>query len=379
MPKPLYFDYAATTPVDPTVCQKMQECLSREGDFGNAASVHYYGLAANHRIEEARQSIANIVNAEPQQIIFTSGATEANNLAIKGLAHAYQSKGKHIITSQVEHKSVLEPCQYLERQGFSLTYLPVMANGLLDIEQLKAAIRPDTILISIIQVNNELGTIQNLTKITQIAHEHGIFVHSDAAQSIGKIKIDIKSLQVDSMSLSAHKSYGPKGIGALFLRKPLVKLQPITQGGGHEYGLRPGTLATHQIVGMAEAFKIAEQKLADETVRIQRLKQMLWQGLQGLPGVKLNADLEHAVPHILNVCFSQIEGELLYNSLQPALAIAAGAACDSTQSEPSHVLKALGLSRDLAESSIRFSLGRYTTEQDILAAIKAVKSVILPR
>ncbi|MDF2940767.1 MAG: iscS [Gammaproteobacteria bacterium] len=375
MPKPIYLDYAATTPVDPAVIQKMRESL--EQDFANAASQYFYGLAVSEHIETARQQIADCINAEPREIVFTSGATEANNLAIQGIARAYQDKGRHIITCQTEHKSVLGPCRYLEQQGFELSYLPVQKNGLIDMEQLRSSIKKDTILISIMQVNNEIGAVQNLSEIAQIAHQHNIIFHSDAAQSIGKLQVDVKALGIDALSLSSHKSYGPKGAGALYIKRPLIKLKPLMHGGGHEFGLRPGTLPTHQIIGMSEAFRIANTAFSEEHARIGRLKAMLWQGLKDLPGVSLNGDLTHSVPHILNLCFSTMNGEVLFSSLRPHLAVGSGAACDSAQSEPSHVLEALGLSRNLAESSIRFSLGRFTTEQDIYTAVQSIKNILL--
>jgi cysteine desulfurase len=377
MANPAYFDYAATTPVDPLVVQKMLGCLNFAGDFGNATSQHFYGRAASQHIESARQEIARTIHAEPREIIFTSGATEANNLAIKGIAFAYQDQGKHIITCQTEHKSILEPCHFLEQLGFEITYLPVQRNGLIELDRIKAAIRKETILISIMQVNNEIGTIQDLTAIAQLAKQHNIVFHSDAAQSIAKLKVDVKALGLDAMSLSAHKAYGPKGIGALYIKRPLIKLKALLHGGGHEYGLRSGTLATHQIIGMAEAFSLADKNVAQEYAHIAQLKSMLWQGIKHLPGVSLNGDFEHCIAHILNVCFSSINGDVLFNALQPSIAVSQGAACDSAQTEPSHVLKSLGLSRDLIESSIRFSIGRYSTKQDIETAIQAITSIVL--
>ncbi|MDO8953264.1 MAG: aminotransferase class V-fold PLP-dependent enzyme [Gammaproteobacteria bacterium] len=374
MAKPLYFDYAATTPLDPAVIAAMQSCLGIEGDFGNPSSLHYYGAAAANRIELARQQIADCINAEPREIVFTSGATEANNLAIKGLALAYQAKGKHIITCQTEHKSVLEPCRYLETLGFEVTYLPVLSNGLIDSEQLKAAIRMDTILISIMQVNNEIGVIQGLAAMADLAHQHNIVFHSDAAQSIGKLQIDVKALGVDALSLSAHKAYGPKGIGILYINRPKIQITPQLHGGGHEYQLRPGTLPTHQIVGMAEACLLAEQGFSEEFARISDLKAKMWRGLQQLPTISLNGSLEHAVPHILNVSFSGINAEIVNGIMQAKLAVASGAACDSNHPEPSHVLIALGISSPLIESSIRFSMGRYTTESDINHALEWIST-----
>jgi cysteine desulfurase len=377
MPKPIYLDYAATTPVLPEVVEVMQQYLGVEGDFGNAASLHYYGAAAASHIEQAREVIARCINAAPSGIIFTSGATEANNLAIKGLAYAYQHKGSHIITSKAEHKSVLEPCRFLESQGFQVTYLPVDTNGLVNLEELKAAIRPDTILISLIHVNNEIGSIQDLAAIGNIAHQHDIVFHSDAAQSIGKAEIDVKAMQVDALSLSAHKAYGPKGIGVLYLQRPKIRLQAQLHGGGHENQLRSGTLATHQILGMAKAYELTHAGFMDENNRMWQLKNRFLQGIKGISAISVNGDPLQNTPYIINLSFSNLNGEVLNSLFQTRFAIASGAACDSNRPEPSHVLRAIGLSPDLAESSVRISFGKYTSEQDIDFIVNFIKSGIL--
>jgi cysteine desulfurase len=366
MKLPIYLDNAATTPVDQRVAEKMMQCLTKEGAFGNPASnTHALGWEAQKLIAKAREQVAQLVNADPIEIIWTSGATESDNLAIKGAAHFYQKKGKHIITSKTEHKAVLDTCQYLETEGFEVTYLNPEPNGLIDLEKLKAAIREDTILISIMHVNNEIGVIQDIQQIGEIAREKQIIFHVDAAQSAGKIPIDLKTLKVDLMSFSAHKIYGPKGIGALFVRRtPKVRLEPQIHGGGHEMGLRSGTLATHQIVGMGEAFNIASLEMDNDVKRLKTLKNRLWQSLQDIEAIQLNSELAHSAPNILNVSFNYIEGESLILALKD-IAVSSGSACTSASLKPSYVLKALGLNDELAHSSIRFSLGRFTTQEEI--------------
>ncbi|MBU0455826.1 MAG: IscS subfamily cysteine desulfurase [Gammaproteobacteria bacterium] len=375
MKLPIYLDYAATTPVDPRVAEKMSGCLTRDGVFGNPASnTHPFGWKAAEMIAEARQQIADLIHAEIGEIIFTSGATESDNLALQGIAHFHQNKGKHIITSKTEHKAILGTCKFLEKEGFEVTYLEPDANGLIDLERLKAAIRDDTILISIMHVNNEVGVIQDMAAIGEIAKLHDIYFHIDAAQSAGKVPLDVKQLNADLVSLSAHKIYGPKGIGALYVRlNPRVRLTPIIHGSGHERGMRSGTLPTHQIVGMGEAFRLAKEETAEEEIRIRTLKHRLWDGLKEIEEVYLNGDLQHSVAGILNVSFNYIEGESLVMALKD-LAVSTGSACNSASLQPSYVLKALGRSDELAHSSIRFSLGRFTTEEEIDYAIQCVKT-----
>ncbi|OGO94334.1 MAG: IscS subfamily cysteine desulfurase [Coxiella sp. RIFCSPHIGHO2_12_FULL_42_15] len=367
MNRPIYLDYMATTPVDEEVITAMMQCMSKESAFGNSASAsHYYGFQAKELVDKARQQVATTIGADPREIIWTSGATEANNLALQGAAHFYRRQGKHIITMQTEHKAVLDVCQHLAAEGFEITYLKPHENGLLDLMKLKNALRPDTILVSIMQVNNETGIIQDIRGISEIVKTHsGALLHVDAAQSIGKISVDVNELAVDLLSMSAHKAYGPKGIGALYLRRqPRVRLQPILFGGGHEHGLRSGTLAVHQIVGMGVAFQLAEKKLIEDNARIMRLRQQFWQGLQKLEGVRLNTDATAHIPHCLNICFSGIDGEALMVSLRQ-VAVSSGSACNSANPEPSHVLLAMGVSRMDANNSLRISLGRYTTAHEI--------------
>ncbi|MAZ77737.1 MAG: IscS subfamily cysteine desulfurase [Legionellaceae bacterium] len=374
---PIYLDYAATTPVDPRVAEKMSMCLTMDGNFGNPASrSHPFGWQAEAAVEQARKQIADVIHADPREIIWTSGATESDNLAIKGVAKFYQRKGKHIITSKTEHKAVLDTCRYLESQGFEVTYLTPESNGLIDLEKLKAAIRDDTILISIMHVNNEIGVVQDIQAIGEIAREHKIFFHVDAAQSMGKLPIDMSELPVDLMSFCGHKIYGPKGVGALYVRrKPRVRLEAMIHGGGHERGMRSGTLPTHQIVGMAEALRLAETSRESEYVRIKKLRDKLWSGLSGLEAIKLNGDLEHCYPGIVNISFNYVEGESLIMALKD-LAVSSGSACTSASLEPSYVLRALGLDDELAHSSIRFSIGRFTTEEDIDYAVNKVKTAV---
>jgi cysteine desulfurase len=370
-------DYAATTPMDPRVAEKMIQYLTPEGEFGNPASrSHAYGWNAENAVEEAREQVAALVNADSKEIVFTSGATESDNLAIKGAAHFYSGKGKHIITSKTEHKAVLDSCRQLEREGFEVTYLDPESNGLIDLKKLEAAIRPDTILISIMHVNNELGVIQDIEAIGDLARGKGILFHVDAAQSAGKVAIDLAKLKVDLMSFSGHKIYGPKGIGALYVRrKPRVRLEAQMHGGGHERGMRSGTLATHQIVGMGEAFRIAKEEMAADNARITRLRDRLLNGVKDLEEVYINGDMARRVPNILNISFNYVEGESLIMALKD-IAVSSGSACTSASLEPSYVLRALGRSDELAHSSIRFSIGRFTTEEQIDYAIEHVRDAI---
>ncbi|MBU1223496.1 MAG: IscS subfamily cysteine desulfurase [Gammaproteobacteria bacterium] len=374
--KPLYFDYSATTPVDPRVAAKMIPYLTEE--FGNPASrSHPYGWTADKAVEEARAQVAALVGADPKEIVFTSGATESNNLAIKGAGHFYAgTKGKHIITVRTEHKAVLDTVREMERQGFEATYLNVKENGLLDLDVLRAAIRPDTVLVSVMAVNNEIGVIQDIDAIGKICREKGVIFHVDAAQATGKMPIDLAKLPVDLMSFSAHKTYGPKGIGALYVRrKPRVRLEAQMHGGGHERGMRSGTLATHQIVGMGEAFRIAREEMATENERIRMLRDRLYNGLKDIEEVHLNGDMDQRVPHNLNVSFNFVEGESLIMAIKE-LAVSSGSACTSASLEPSYVLRALGRSDELAHSSIRFSIGRFTTEEEVDYAIKLLHEKI---
>ena len=377
MKLPIYLDYSATTPVDPRVAEKMMQCLTLDGIFGNPASrSHRFGWQAEEVVDEARNNIADLIGADPREIVFTSGATESNNLAIKGIAHFYQKQGKHIITCKTEHKAVLDPCRYLEGEGFEVTYLDPQPNGLVTLQQLEAAMRDDTILVSLMHVNNEIGVIQDVAAIGELCRAHKIFFHVDAAQSVGKIAIDVEAMKIDLLSMSAHKIYGPKGIGALFVRrKPRVRLEAQMHGGGHERGMRSGTLATHQIVGMGEAFRIAKLEMADEEARIQTLRDRLWQGLKDIEEVYINGDLERRVPGNLNVSFAYVEGESLIMALKD-LAVSSGSACTSASLEPSYVLRALGLSDELAHSSIRFSIGRFTTEEEIDYTVKLLNESI---
>ena len=375
MKLPIYLDYSATTPVDPRVAEKMIPFLTV--DFGNPASrSHSFGWVAEKAVEDAREEVAKLVNADPKEIIWTSGATESDNLAIKGAAYFYETKGKHLVTLKTEHKAVLDTMRELESQGFEVTYLDPKPNGLLDYEAFKAALRPDTSLVSIMHVNNEIGVIQDIAAIGQICREKGIIFHVDAAQSTGKVEIDLEKMPVDLMSFSAHKTYGPKGIGALYVRrKPRVRLKALMHGGGHERGLRSGTLAPHQIVGMGEAFRIAREEMAEETQRIRKLRDKLLDGIKDMEEVFVNGDLEQRVPHNLNASFNYVEGESLMMAIKD-LAVSSGSACTSSSLEPSYVLRALGRSDELAHSSIRFSLGRYTTEADVDYAISLIKQKV---
>ncbi|MGK2951807.1 MAG: IscS subfamily cysteine desulfurase [Thiobacillus sp.] len=374
--KTLYFDYSATTPVDPRVAAKMIPYLTEH--FGNPASrSHPFGWEAEKAVEEARAQVAALVGADPKEIVFTSGATESNNLAIKGAGHFYSgTKGKHIITVRTEHKAVLDTVREMERQGFEATYLGVKENGLLDLDALRAAMRPDTVLVSVMAVNNEIGVIQDIEAIGKICREKGVIFHVDAAQATGKMPIDLSKLPVDLMSFSAHKTYGPKGVGALYVRrKPRIRLEAQMHGGGHERGMRSGTLATHQIVGMGEAFRIAREEMATENERIRMLRDRLYKGLKDIEEVHLNGDMDQRVPHNLNVSFNFVEGESLIMAIKD-LAVSSGSACTSASLEPSYVLRALGRSDELAHSSIRFSIGRFTTEEEVDYAIKLLHEKI---
>ncbi len=374
---PIYLDYSATTPVDPRVADKMCGYLTPDGEFGNPASrSHPYGWAAEEAVEKARADVAALVNANPKEIIFTSGATESDNLAIKGAAHFYKKRGKHIVTVKTEHKAVLDTCRQLEREGYEVTYLDVEENGLLDLDKLTAALRDDTILVSVMHVNNEIGVIQDIAAIGEITRPRKILFHVDAAQSAGKVDIDLDALKVDLMSFSAHKIYGPKGIGALYVqRKPRVRIEAQMHGGGHERGLRSGTLATHQIVGMGEAFRIAREEMAADNERLLRLRNRLWDGLKDMEEVYLNGDPERRIAGNLNVSFNYVEGESLIMALKD-LAVSSGSACTSASLEPSYVLRALGRDDELAHSSIRFTLGRFTTEAEIDYVIKEVRAQV---
>lgn len=372
---PIYMDYSATTPIDPRVADKMIPYLREQ--FGNPASrSHMYGWEAEKAVEEARGHVAALVNADPREIVWTSGATESNNLAIKGAAQFYKTKGKHIITVKTEHKAVLDVVRELERQGFDATYLQPQDNGLITVEQLAEAIRPDTILVSVMLVNNEIGVIQPIPEIGELCRSKGIIFHCDAAQATGKMHIDLEQWKVDLMTFTAHKTYGPKGVGALYVRrKPRVRIEAQMHGGGHERGMRSGTLPTHQIVGMGEAFRIAKEEMDAEIVRIKALRDRLAKGLQEMEEVYVNGDLAHRVPHNLNVSFNYVEGESLIMAIKD-LAVSSGSACTSASLEPSYVLRALGRSDELAHSSIRFTFGRFTTEEEVDFAINLVKQKV---
>ena len=374
---PIYLDYSATTPIDKRVAAKMAEYLTIDDQFGNPASrSHAFGWKAEEAVDLARQQVADLVNADPREIIWTSGATESDNLAIKGAAHFYRKKGNHIITLKTEHKAVLDTCRQLEREGFEVTYLDPEENGLLDLEKFKQAIREDTILASVMHVNNEIGVIQDIEAIGEICREKGVIFHVDAAQSPGKVAIDLSRLKVDLMSFCAHKVYGPKGIGALYVRrKPRIRLEAQMHGGGHERGLRSGTLATHQIVGMGEAFRIAKEEMATENERIRMLRDRLYNGLKDIEEVYVNGDMEHRIAGNLNISFNFVEGESLIMALRD-LAVSSGSACTSASLEPSYVLRALGRNDELAHSSIRFTIGRYTTVEEIDYTIDLVRKAV---
>jgi cysteine desulfurase len=374
MKLPIYLDYSATTPVDPRVAEKMCACLTPDGTFGNPASrSHPFGWKAEEAVEEARANVAALVNADPKEIVWTSGATESNNLAIKGAAHFYQKKGRHIVTVKTEHKAVLDTCRQLEREGFEVTYLDPEPSGLLDLGKFDAALRKDSILASVMHVNNEIGVIQDIEKLGRVCRERGVIFHVDAAQSTGKVPIDLERQQVDLMSFSAHKTYGPKGVGALYVRrKPRIRIEAQMHGGGHERGMRSGTLATHQCVGMGEAFRIARDEMAAENERVRGLRDRLWNGLRDIEAVYLNGDLERRVAGNLNVSFNFVEGESLIMALKD-MAVSSGSACTSASLEPSYVLRALGREDELAHSSIRFTIGRFTTQEEIDYVVAKVR------
>jgi cysteine desulfurase len=369
---PIYLDYGATTPVDPRVVDAMIPWLREH--FGNPASrSHAWGWEAEEAVEKARGEVADLIGADPREIVWTSGATESNNLALKGAAHFYKGKGKHLITVKTEHKAVLDTMRELERQGFEVTYLDVQENGLLDLDAFKAAIRPDTILASVMFVNNEIGVIQDVVALGNICREKGVIFHVDAAQATGKVEIDVKSLPIDLMSLASHKTYGPKGIGALYVRrKPRVRLEAQMHGGGHERGMRSGTLPTHQIVGMGEAFRLAKLEMKEDIAKARALQHRLLDGLRDVEQVFINGDLEHRVPHNLNMSFNYVEGESLIMGIK-GLAVSSGSACTSASLEPSYVLRALGRSDELAHSSLRMTIGRFTTEEEIDYAVSTIK------
>ncbi|EOW9271135.1 TPA: IscS subfamily cysteine desulfurase [Vibrio cholerae] len=377
MKLPIYLDYSATCPVDPRVAEKMVQYMTMDGTFGNPASrSHRYGWQAEEAVDTAREQIAALLNADPREIVFTSGATESDNLAIKGVAHFYNKQGKHIITSKTEHKAVLDTMRQLEREGFEVTYLDPESNGLIDLAKLEAAMHDDTILVSIMHVNNEIGVVQDIAAIGELCRSRKVVFHVDAAQSAGKVAMDVQEMKVDLISLSAHKAYGPKGIGALYVRrKPRIRLEAQMHGGGHERGFRSGTLPTHQIVGMGEAFRIAKEELQQDYDHALKLRNRLLDGIKDMEAVTINGDLDQRVPHNLNVSFAFVEGESLLMALKD-LAVSSGSACTSASLEPSYVLRALGLNDELAHSSIRFSFGRFTTEAEIDYAIELIRVAV---
>lgn len=377
MKLPIYLDYSATTPVDPRVAKKMCECLTLEGNFGNAASrSHVYGWRAEEAIEHARRQVADLIKADPREIVWTSGATESNNLAIKGVAHFYVSKGKHIVTSKLEHKAVLDTTRQLEREGYEVTYLEPCEDGIITADMVAQALRDDTILVSIMHVNNEIGTINDIAAIGELTRAKGVLFHVDAAQSAGKVEIDLENTKVDLMSFSAHKAYGPKGMGALYVRrKPRVRLEAQMHGGGHERGMRSGTLATHQIVGMGEAFELARLEMVEETQRITALNKRFYDQVRDIEELYLNGSATQRVPHNLNLSFNYVEGESLIMALKD-MAVSSGSACTSASLEPSYVLRALGRSDELAHSSIRFSFGRFTTEEEVDYAAGQIREAV---
>ena len=374
---PIYLDYSATTPVDERVAEKMMECLTKQGNYGNPASrSHPFGWKAEEAVEEARRQVAELIGAVPKEIVWTSGATESDNHAIKGAAHFNKKKGKHIITMKTEHKAVLDTCRQLEREGFEVTYLDPKTDGLLDIDAFKAAIREDTTVVSIMHVNNEIGVIQDIAAIGAITREKGIILHVDAAQSPGKVAIDVDEMNVDLMSLCAHKVYGPKGVGALYVRrKPRARIEAQIHGGGHERGMRSGTLATHQLVGMGESFRIAREEMASENVRMGKLRDRLWDGVKDMEEIYVNGHMDQRIPGNLNISFNFVEGESLIMSLKD-IAVSSGSACTSASLEPSYVLRAIGRNDELAHSSIRFTMGRYTTEEEIDFTIGKVREAV---
>ena len=377
MQLPIYLDYSSTNPVDPRVASKMMECLTLDGNFGNPASrSHMSGWKAEEAVETARRQVADLINCDPREIVWTSGATESDNLAIKGAAQFYQDKGRHLVTSAIEHKAVLDSCQQLEREGFSVTYLTPDSRGMISPEQVAAVIRPDTTLVSLMHVNNEIGVVSDIRAIGEVTRQHGVLLHVDAAQSAGKVAIDLSQMQIDLMSLTAHKIYGPKGIGALYVRRqPKVRIKPQVHGGGHEQGMRSGTLPTHQIVGMGEAFALAMNEMAAENARILALRNRLLNGLTAIPAMSVNGDLEQRVPGNLNVSFGYVEGESLMLALRD-LEISSGSACTSASLEPSYVLHALGLSDELAHSSVRITVGRFSTEEEVDYAVAVIKKAV---
>ena len=377
MKLPIYFDYAATTPVDPRVAEKMIECLTIEGNFGNPASrSHLYGWKAEEAVETARRQVADLLNADPREIVWTSGATESDNLAIKGVAHFYQKKGKHIITSKIEHKAVLDTCRQLEREGFEVTYLDPDSNGIIQPQAVADALREDTILVSVMHVNNEIGVINDIAAIGEITRSNGVLFHVDAAQGAGKVEIDVTAMKVDLVSISGHKMYGPKGIGALYVRrKPRVRLEAQMHGGGHERGMRSGTLATHQIVGMGEAARLAKEDMQQDEAKITALRNRFWAAIEDMEEIHINGSVDQRYIGNLNVSFNYVEGESLLMSLKD-LAVSSGSACTSASLEPSYVLRALGLNDEMAHSSIRFSIGRFTTEQDIDEAVEQIRTAV---
>ncbi|SBS29414.1 Cysteine desulfurase [Marinomonas spartinae] len=377
MNTPVYLDNSATTPVDPRVAEKMMACLTQNGNFGNPASrSHLFGWRAEEAVEEARQQVSSLIGADAREIVWTSGATEANNLALKGVAHAYRQKGRHIITSMIEHKAVLDPCKQLEKEGFEVTYLKPDTHGVISSDQVAGALREDTILVSLMHGNNELGVLTDIAAIGELTRKNGVFLHVDAAQTTGKVAIDVNAMKVDLMSLTAHKTYGPKGVGALFVRRsPKVKLEAQIHGGGHERGMRSGTLATHQIVGMGEAFRLANEEMAQDCARIQALRERLWSSLSEISGVHLNGDSVNRVSGVLNVGFADVDGEVLLMSLTD-IAVSSGSACTSASLEPSYVLRAIGLSDTLAHSSLRLSVGRFTTEEEVDFAAETIKKAV---
>ncbi|QUX95175.1 IscS subfamily cysteine desulfurase [Marinomonas sp. CT5] len=377
MNTPVYLDNSATTPVDPRVAEKMMACLTQDGNFGNPASrSHLFGWRAEEAVEEARLQVASLIKADSREIVWTSGATEANNLALKGVAHSYRQKGRHIITSMIEHKAVLDPCKQLEKEGFEVTYLQPDSHGVISPSQVEEALREDTILVSLMHGNNELGVLTDIAAIGELTRSRGVFLHVDAAQTTGKVEIDVNAMKVDLMSLTAHKTYGPKGIGALFVRRsPKVKLEAQIHGGGHERGMRSGTLATHQIVGMGEAFRLAAEEMVQDCARIQSLRERLWSSLSEMTGVHLNGDSDNRVAGVINVGFSDVDGEVLLMSLSD-IAVSSGSACTSASLEPSYVLRAIGLEDSLAHSSLRLSVGRFTSEEEVDFAAETIKNAV---
>ncbi len=377
MNTPVYLDNSATTPVDPRVAEKMMACLTQDGNFGNPASrSHLFGWRAEEAVEEARLQVATLIGADSREIVWTSGATEANNLALKGIAHSYRQKGRHIITSKIEHKAVLDPCKQLEKEGFEVTYLQPDVHGVISPSQVEGAIREDTILVSLMHGNNELGVLTDIVAIGEITSSHRIFLHVDAAQTTGKVVIDVNTMKVDLMSLTAHKTYGPKGIGALYIRRsPKIKLEAQIHGGGHERGMRSGTLPTHQIVGMGESFRLAGIDMAQDCERIQSLRDRLWSSLNELSGVHLNGDSKERVAGVINVGFDDVDGEVLLMSLSD-VAVSSGSACTSASLEPSYVLKEIGLDDVLAHASLRLSIGRFTTEEEVDFVGETIKNAV---